>query len=833
MQDIAITVFGVSGLLALVSLLPPLATRLNLPYTVLLAAAGCGLGAIVAAAGETGGGPVGDFVAALGGFGVSSEALLYIFLPTLLFEAALVIDARRLLDDVAPILLLAVVAVIVCMLVVGFALSIVSGVGPIACLLLGAIVATTDPAAVVGVFRDLGAPQRLNILIEGESLFNDAAAIALFTLLLAMLLGERTADPVAAAFTFVKGFAGGVAVGYLAARAACALFAPLRGMPRAEITLTVSLAYLAFIVAERYVHASGVVAVVTAALVMGAVGRMRITQTSWRTLIETWQQLGFWANSLVFLLAAMLVPRLLAAAGVREALLLAVLVAATLAARALVVYGLLPILSAAGLAEKVSGPYKLVTLWGGLRGAVSLALALAVSENRELPVEVRQFVAVLTTGFVLFTLFVNGLTLRPLLRLLQLDKLSPVDRAVRDRALALALTTIKERVGTVAAGERIDAPIAAEVARGFAARIADAERAVADATDGAGLSDDERVQVGLHALAAHERELYLARLAERVISRKIADVLAAQGGRLVDGVKTGGRAGYAAAAERALAFPATFRAAVFAHHRFGVARWLAARLADRFETLLIAQMTLRQLAAFNGENIGPLLGAIAGNRLGEILDARRAATERALDALKLQYPDYARALQAKYLGRVALRLEETAYRAMLADSVISQEIFNDLARRLAVRWQEMDRRPPLDIQLRREEIVARVPVFAGLEPTRLAEIARLLRPRLALPGERIIARGERGDAMYFIASGAVEVRVQPAPVRLGSGDFFGEIALVTDRRRTADVVALGYCRLLVLQLRDLRRLLAADPVLRRRIDEVARERLATGQSGED
>jgi CPA1 family monovalent cation:H+ antiporter len=132
--------------------------------------------------------------------------------------------------------------------------------------------------------------------------------------------------------------------------------------------------------------------------------------------------------------------------------------------------------------------------------------------------------------------------------------------------------------------------------------------------------------------------------------------------------------------------------------------------------------------------------------------------------------------------------------------------------------------------MQREEMIARVPLFAGLEQGRLQQIGRLLRPRLALPGERLISYGERGDAMYFIASGAVEVKVAAGPVRLGSGEFFGEIALLTHGPRTADVVSLGYCRLLVLQVEDMQRLLDSDPALRRHIDEVARRRMAAWQA---
>lgn len=822
MQDIAITVFGLAGLLALVSFLPPVANRLTLPYTVLLAIVGCALGAIAAATRDAGGvWMVGDFVQALRNFDISAEVFLYVFLPVLLFEAGLAIDVRRLMDDIAPVLLMAVVAVLVCTAVVGVALSAFAPVGLVACLLLGAIVATTDPAAVIGIFRDLGAPRRLSNLVEGESLFNDAAAIALFTLLLGLLSGGREDGLLGTAAQFGLSFLGGALVGYLGGRIACALVGMLRGLRAAEITLTVALAYIVYVVADRYLGVSGVVAVVIAALVIGSVGRTRITPSTWDSLIETWQQLAFWANSLVFILAAMLVPRLLTDIGLDDAALVGVLVLATLAARALVLWGLLPALSLGGFGAPVSGPYKLVMLWGGLRGAVSLALALAITEHRGLPEEVRHFVAVLTTGYVLFTLFVQGVTLRPLIHALGLDRLSPAERAVRDRALALARESIRERIEEVAAADRIGDSAVAEVTAELERRRPVPDGSAADAI----LSAEDRVYIGLATLATREHELALERFKERLIARRIAHTLMAQAGQLLDGVKTAGRAGYEAAAGRALAFPWDFRLSQLLHRRLGLTGPLAEALSGRFESLLVGQMVLNDLQVFNGRRLRPLLGADTGATLDAILAARVAATGQALEALRLQYPEYFAALQRRYLGRVALRLEEESYRTMLAESVVSQEIFNDLDRGVAARWRVLDRRPALDIAMQPEEMIARVPLFAGIGTARLAEIARLLTSRLVTPGEHVISAGERGDAMYFIDSGAVEVRLPGGPVAIGSGEFFGEIALLTRRPRNADVVALGYCRLLVLNAADFRRLLESDPELKRSIDRVARQRL--------
>ena len=142
------------------------------------------------------------------------EVFLYVFLPPLLFAGGLTVDVRRLFDDIAPVLVLAIIAVLLCMVAVGVTLYLVTGTALVLCLLLGAVVATTDTAAVLGIFRDIGAPSRLTVIVEGESLFNDAAAIALIFVLLGVLTGEAQASFFDGAMEFAKGFLGGMLLGY-------------------------------------------------------------------------------------------------------------------------------------------------------------------------------------------------------------------------------------------------------------------------------------------------------------------------------------------------------------------------------------------------------------------------------------------------------------------------------------------------------------------------------------------------------------------------------------------------------------------------------------------
>jgi monovalent cation:H+ antiporter, CPA1 family len=817
------TLLTVAGLLVVIGMLQPLAVRLNLSPTVLLAVVGVFIGSAAGFLLHTDLTDAFNEVAELVlDFPISSTEVLYIFLPILLFEASITIDVRRMLEDAAPIFLLAVIAVLVTTAVVGLALWPAAGMSLAVCLLLAAIIATTDPAAVVGIFRDLGAPGRLTRLVEGESLLNDATAIALFTVLLEILMVGREPTFGQALGTFLYSFLGGALVGYVGGRALMVVVPWLRDSRLAEMTLTLALPYIVYILSERYFDVSGVIAVVTAGLVVSALGRHRFDPDNRDFLEGVWAQLGFWASSLVFVLASILVPRLMIGINLYDLLLIGIVALGALLARAIVLFGLLPLLSAARLTQRVSHRYKFVILWGGLRGAVTLALALAVTENRALDPELQRFVAILATGFVLFTLLVHGTTLRPMIRLLGIDRLSPVDQALRSQVLALSLSNVRDAVGQTAAEYHIqDAPTRA-VLQPYDERIAEA---TARNTFDTEIADRDRIALGLVTLANSERELLLQHFRHRSVSRQILERLLASIERLADGARTDGRTGYNRAARRLVAFRGGFQLAHILHRFAGIDRLLVKRLADRFELLLVSKIVLEELARVVRSRLTAVLGTRVADILGEIVEQRLEATTSALDALRLQYPAYAEALQRRFLLHSGLRLEEAQYQGLFQEGLIGRELYNNLQREVLTRRADASVRPQLDLGLEVRDLVRQFPLFKPLGHAELEKISRLLRPRFALPGELLIRRGERGNEMYFISSGAVEVSVGKNKVRLGRGDFVGELALLNDRRRGADVTALGYCQLLVLSGDAFKSLLAMDPAIREAINRVGAERL--------
>ena len=259
------------------------------------------------------------------------------------------------LDDWVPILVLAVVAVVVATLAVGYALNWASGLPIAACLLVGAIVSTTDPSAVVSIFRSISAPRRLVRIIEGESLLNDAAAIALFGLFMGfVMLGVPDPSLEGALQRFPLLIAGGALTGWLLARAAVWVMALFARYELAQISVSVALPYLAYIGAEQTIGASGVIAVVTAGLTLNLTGPGRLPPAAWTNLREVWDLLAHWAGALIFVLAAILIPRLLEGVQASDFALIAAVVGAAIAARAVILFGLMPCLSALRLSPSSS-----------------------------------------------------------------------------------------------------------------------------------------------------------------------------------------------------------------------------------------------------------------------------------------------------------------------------------------------------------------------------------------------------------------------------------------------------------------------------------------------
>ena len=402
-MSLGMGILQMAALLGAAVALGLLAKRIRIPVSVVLAVVGFGANVIS------------------GGRWIPHEALrgelfeqvlILVFLPVLVFAAVLGLSVRAFFSNLGAILALAVVAMGISTGLVGGALHLGLGMPLLSALVFGALISATDPVAVVAVFREVGVPRRLLTLVEGESLLNDGAAIVLVSVLVAMAMGDEAS--VGSGITrFATVFGGGAAIGALLGLAVAALLPWLDRF--AAIGMSLALAYGGFVLAEVVLGFSGVMATVAAGLVVHGLAPSRASAAV-RALVEDfWESLDFVGNAMLFLLIGLVIEPALVVANLTP---IAVAVVAVLIARALAITPLVSALERLNVIPRVSRRNQAVLVWGGLRGGVALALALALPEV--LPE--RETIIAMTAGVVLATLVLNATTIAALVRRLGLNR---------------------------------------------------------------------------------------------------------------------------------------------------------------------------------------------------------------------------------------------------------------------------------------------------------------------------------------------------------------------------------------------------------------------------
>ena len=385
----SISLIPIGALLLVSCLIAILTRRLGLPYTVGLLIAGF----LIALLPNSPDVPL------------SRELIFNILLPPLVFEAALQLDWRRFRRELPLTMTLAFGGVGIAAAIVAAGMHYFIGWTWTGAMLFAVLIAATDPVSVIASFREMRCNQRVSMVVESESLLNDGVAAVAFAVLSAVASGASPGIG-----TIVPGFlwtlAGGALVG-LFVSGAILLMVGKTDDPLVEITLTTIAAYGSFLLAE-YLHASGIISALAAGLLVGS-GGTRFFSTEGRDSVRrAWEYFAFLANSFVFILIGMTEAnqRLgnLGSASAAAAILL------VLAGRALAVYPLA--LMFRGSRWRLPASFQHTLFWGGLRGALALALALAV------PATVPEHHLIIVTAFVVvaFSILVQGLTMPVLIR---------------------------------------------------------------------------------------------------------------------------------------------------------------------------------------------------------------------------------------------------------------------------------------------------------------------------------------------------------------------------------------------------------------------------------
>jgi CPA1 family monovalent cation:H+ antiporter len=608
---------------------------------------------------------------------LTPDVVLFVFLPVLLFEAAYSLDARSLLKNIFAIYMLAVPALLISTAIAGFLVHYFLGMPVWVALLFGALISATDPAAVVALFKEMGAPKRLHLLVEGESLFNDGTALVVFRIILGIVMaGTLSASTLAGgAIDFILTALGGSMVGVIMGVLFSWTIGKIWNNPLVEITLSVVLAHSSFIIAEHLLHVSGVIATVVAGLTLGSYGRSKISPQVSGHMESFWEYLAFICNSLIFLLVGLSIDLTIFFENIWAILLGTLFV---LVARAIAVYTVFPVVEWLKLTERVSKAFQTVIFWGGLRGALAIVMVLSIPET--LPI--KSYLLALTFGIVLTNLLINGLTVKPLMSMLGLIQYSLKERLERSQAMLEAIEETSEKVTPFSAREGIDIGIALKIKKSYDSSIAAIEDELKSFREKIGREDESDMVLG-HCLLM-EKSHYESRFKQGMLGEDNFKDLQIDIDRQLDRLKEEKEV-YVEAPPSVLDRIDTFMKIPFwgTVFRRGKDEMLKSLYERERVRLNVNTLILKELNKLKKHKV--ITEAVA-EKSEKIYSRIRQRTVSRMEVVWMEKPEIVDSVEKKLLERFCLNSELEAYQELYSKGSIAEKILmemeEDISRRL-------------------------------------------------------------------------------------------------------------------------------------------------------
>lgn len=812
-MDLSEILFVSSCLLFLAMVIACLSRLFAMPYTVMLVVLGV---AIKFAK------PYVPFLTFLNDFHITSELVFFVFLPALIFEASLRIDARELLRNLSPVLLLAIPGMLISMFLVAFSLWSVLEVSLAVALLFGALISATDPVAVIAIFKNLGVAKRLTLLVEGESLFNDATAIVLFNMILTMALVPEFSygNALPAIPEFFRVFLGGIAVGALIAIPISELMVKLYHEDLAiPVVFSLVIPYLCFVLAEHGFQVSGVMAVLTAAICLNATGLMRLSGETTLAVYTTWDVVVLICNSLLFLLIGLSID-IIILAQYWQAILYAVVAVAI--ARAISVYLFLPLTTRLFKFPSIDICSQHILWWGGLKGGLAIAIVLTVPDS----LAEKTLLFELTLGVVLASLLMNASTIRYLISWLRIDRLAVPETAELKQNLERVNTAVDSVLQQFSQMHLLDKEI----------------------KDSIGNSMQQELEINIEELTVSQRLEFVRKNAIHA-ERKELEFLHEIG--LLNY--------YTYLTYRDLLYHDLERSFEELQFQKKTARlkknifirmeWRIIQLLSQYDwtqSLLISYQEMR-FANKVQHNIAGVLMAHAGlkvikeyqrsldlfqyYRLKKVYQNRLRSRQLRLREFAHHYSDfyhqYTYLLFQKIALKYSLRMINEEYEA----GKVSIKVYKRIEERLRL---ALNRLPIMKAVLslnRRDDWINHVALFNGLPEQELRKMAQNAQYINFLPGDTIFHQGDKGHSIYILVGGRLDVYKLNRKgenehlAELREGCVVGVHALLQDTRRSATVKAKTHATLLRLSVRDIAQLSKILPELRSRLHIIDKERI--------
>jgi len=711
--------------------------------------------------------------------------ILFLFIPALIFESAFNMEVYLFKRTLSQTATLAVPGLIIStLLTAAFAHYVFpwQWSWP-ACLMFGALISATDPVAVVALLKELSSRKRLATLIEGESLLNDGTAVVFFTLFYGMLLfgaqGSTASILGSAAGQFAWVVLLGVLIGFVLGLLALAWIARVFNDPLFEITISIAVAYLAYMIAEGWFHVSGIVAVVTVALLFAGRGKTMISPEVKAFLHHFWELLGYIINTLIFLWAGVVIADKVTLTDPKIWMMLGLLYVGLQIIRAFAVGSLAPLMNRIGIGFSKN---KAITLtWGGLRGAIALALALAASQDSRISAELGGQILFLAAGIVVLTILINGTSMRLVLKYVGYDKLPAAKQAVVDKARNRVVGELRALIPKLQTSQffrQADWPSVKKDVDAAAVEISPVKKA----------SGQDLELAFRRRLLESERKDYWNQFDRGLLSSETVKVLVDSVEHILDVYPSLHPRPRLQKLFCSTPFSMRFRSLPL------IGRWAERHSFGKFAVRYEAE---RGFIRAQVQIMRAYVSQLAPDKevereVRKEIVANKRETMIGLEKFRNEHPEMISGLETRVAKRILLNEERVEILDMLDSGVLdvaeAEKMIEDVEHRMQV-LNETYFEPKVITPTRAEEL-RRVSWLSGLSENTLEKLAKGLGARSYEAGDVITEQGEEERSLFIITKGVASVALGGEVFEVfGPGSVVGERDILNGDRRISTVKA--------------------------------------------
>jgi len=704
---------------------------------------------------------------------INPHLILWLFLPILIFESAFALEVHLFRRIFSQIALLAVPGLMVATAITAVLVKYIfpwDWSWPV-CFMFGALISATDPVAVVALLKELSSRKRLETLIEGESLFNDGTAIVFFMLFLGMVVapGEANLSPLMITWDFLRVVLMGTFIGVAFGAVAIAWIGRVFNDPMIEITLTIAGSFLAFMVAES-VHASGVVAVVVIALMFASIGRTKVSPEVSGFLHHFWEMMAHIANTIIFLLVGTLIAGRVQLDNMDMWVSLAILYVSLQFIRAFSVMVFMPLLKRIGIG--INFQKSTVLVWGGLRGAVSLALALTVAQNELIPKEIGDQVLFLCAGVVVLTMLVNGGSMGWVLKKLGLDHLPEAKQATVDKAGGEVSKTLSGLLPGMMEDDFLKG------ADWELVKQSSGIQAVSELAEPEQISEEDIAVAYRRRLLETERKHYWTQFEHGTVGAGATKKLVDSVEHALDGTPT-------IAPRDDLAQLWDTPPLLNALKNIKGMKNLALKMS--FSRLSLSYDVARGFIQAQDEleshvdDLAP--NADEAQKVHDLVAQNKTATLKYIESLRETFPEVIRGLETYSATRLLLYRERAVVSQQLKQAVLDKPEAERMIMDVEMRMEALNRVPSLEGSVSGEQLVQQLGWMQALPEATQEKLSGIMQHSIYNTDEDIAKTGKAFCALGIITRGTVEiVREQDGKIIksiLGAGETLGAISLLS------------------------------------------------------